>query len=389
MNKQSLIHELFFAMKKACFQFFLCFLALIYSMITSAQETFSAKVVDSKTGSSIPFAYIRIRGEKMFVMSDEDGYFEINISSSDTIELSHVAYQPLIVPLKGVKNNRVFLMKELPVSLNPIVVSADWAENQLSEAIKQTYKEIKIPSYYKLFRIDQISFNGSTIKKSISESDVHIKLLLSPSHGAYSNFYLRNIINNSYCFLDEDIPEYLIPNGIPVNNFLIGVSRKIEKWIYFFSQEVNDSILIISYRPVKGHEYTEEATITRGRFFIDRGSGRFFRIDCEIDEDMFAHQRELSAKRDSLSRFYYRYSYSQILNENCFPTEVNVEYSFSYGKDDPGSMWKNNCQMRLIPLKEKPDLSDKSIIVPRDSLFVNMTSSFDKQFEQNVNSIFK
>jgi hypothetical protein len=376
-------------MNKKCCQLFISLLICSLSISTYAQDIFSAKIVDSHTGSSVPFAYIKIKGSKKVFISDPNGCFKINISQNDTLELSHVAYRPLIFPLRNIKNNHVFMMEELPVSLNPIVVTADWAESQLSKALKLTHKKIKIPSYYKLFRIDQISFNGFTVKESVSESDVHIKELLSPSHGAYSNFYLRNIINDSNEVLSEDIPEYLISNGIPVNNFLIGVSRKIDKWIYFFSQEVNDSVLIISYRPVKGHEYSEKSTVTRGRFFIDRISGRFFRIDCEVDQEMLAYQRELAAMRDSSSRFYYAYSFSMKLDDNSYPSEVDIEYSFSYGKDDPGSMWQNRCQMRFIPLKEKPDLSDKSKLVPRDSLFINMASSFDDKFSQKIEEIFK
>lgn len=375
-------------MDKSFYRLFISVLICCLSINVLAQNLLVAEIIDSKTGSSIPYAYVKIRGDKKVFISDSNGCFKINISPNDTIELSHVAYKPLIVPLKSIKNNHVFMMEELPVSLNPIVVSADWAETQLSKAIRLTFKEIKIPFYYKLFRIDQIFYNGSLVRESISESDVHIKTLLSPSHGAYSNFYLRNIMNNPYDVKDEEIPEYLISNGIPVNNFLIGVSRKIDKWIYFFSQEVNDSILIISYRPIKGHEYTQESTITRGRFFIDRISGHFFRIDSEADEDMLTHQRELSATKDSVARFYYRYSYSQILDENCIPSEVNIEYSFSYGKDDPGAIWQNRCQMKLRPMEEKPDLSDKSKLVPRDSLFIYMTSSYDEKFEERAKAIF-
>ncbi len=376
-------------MKKSLIRFLICGQIYSLSLSTYAQEILVAKVVDSETGSSIPFTYIRIKGEKKVTTSDEDGYFKLLISSDDTLEFSHVAYRPLSVPLKGIRNNYVFRLEELPVSITPIVVSVNWAEKTLLKALKLTFKEIKAPAYLKCYRNDKIIFNGTKVRESVSESDVKIKFLLSPSNGAIHNIYLRNVMNYCNDSMNIEIPEYLIPNNIPINNFLIGVSEKVDKRIYFYSQEVNDSIMIISYKPHKGQEYLKNSTITRGRFFIDRISGRFFRIDCEVDEDMWAHQRELSTMRDSLGRFYYRYYFSMILDKNAFPSEVEIEYSFSYGKDDPKSMWQNRCKMRLSSLKDQPDLSDKSKFITKDSLFVNMTSSFDKQFEKNVNSIFK
>jgi len=194
-------------MKKAFFQFLFCLFTYFLSINSCAQGLLSSKVVDSDSGISIPFAYIRISGEKMFIMSDEDGYFNLSVSSDDTLEISHVAYKSLRVPLKGIKGNYVFRLEELPVSINPIVVTADWAENQLEKAVKLTSKEIKAPIYLKYFRDDQIIFNDTKVRRSMSESDVHIKLILSPSHGATYNIYRRSIKNYFDNSLDMRIPE--------------------------------------------------------------------------------------------------------------------------------------------------------------------------------------
>jgi hypothetical protein len=137
---------MFLIINKVNSNFYLIFFFLItFGSNIYSQSPLQSQLLDSKSNTGIPFAYVKIAGKNLFVVSDEDGFFSIPCTNMDTIIISHVAYKTLKIPYKKAKTLVVIKMSELPVELNPIIISVKNAQNAVKRAIDSTYSSLSMP----------------------------------------------------------------------------------------------------------------------------------------------------------------------------------------------------------------------------------------------------
>ena len=93
-------------------------LSLLFCFSAAAQNTYTiyGKVIDAKSGESIPFAPVRLKGTLVNTTTDTAGNFKIVTKLfSDSIIIQMLGYQTQSVPVKKIKEQSV------QISVQPIV----------------------------------------------------------------------------------------------------------------------------------------------------------------------------------------------------------------------------------------------------------------------------
>ena len=156
---------------KKCFSFFFIGLFLINVIYLSAQEL-KAKVLDSLTKESIPFASIYVKSG-IGVVSNEEGFFRLQYDSldkSDTLFISCMGYKSLRFPLSQVRDS-IFFLSPKAIELNSIILSNKKID------VKDIIKEIQknIPMKYELGITKKKVFFRETGSQKFKSLTVNIK----------------------------------------------------------------------------------------------------------------------------------------------------------------------------------------------------------------------
>jgi hypothetical protein len=128
----------------------------IVSLGISAQEI-TGFVKDSKSQEPVPFSNIWIKGTTIGTTSDVNGYFKLNLSTSDTLNISSVGYQKREIPAKSITENpfTVFLTEKVEeiseVTVKPEVSRAKVLLKQILDRKKENRESIESVSNYKKF----------------------------------------------------------------------------------------------------------------------------------------------------------------------------------------------------------------------------------------------
>ncbi len=108
-----------------------CLITLLLSIssIHAQQPVLKGRVVDAKTGESVPYATIRIKGKSLGVVANADGDFSIPQrleSPSDTILVSSIGYTTTSFGLKSFNTQTltVLKLKQAVTQLEVVVVDA-------------------------------------------------------------------------------------------------------------------------------------------------------------------------------------------------------------------------------------------------------------------------
>lgn len=101
--------------------------SLLLNLGIKAQTNITGRVIDKNTAEPIPFASVGIKGKTMGTLSDETGYFSINvinISAGDSLKVSSIGYTArtfAMVKAQQFQNETIYLT-QAALNLNEIVV---------------------------------------------------------------------------------------------------------------------------------------------------------------------------------------------------------------------------------------------------------------------------
>jgi len=153
------------------FYFLILFLGL-YPCI--AQKDYKGKIMDSKTGETIPYVNIGIVEKGIGTVSDEEGlfhlYFEKNeVESTDIVLFSALGYAPLKIPVEKMplvyNEYPVFKMSPERMALNEVVVS-NRGERFVTDFVGYKNYGEQTFGYWK----DQIALGGELATRIIAKS---------------------------------------------------------------------------------------------------------------------------------------------------------------------------------------------------------------------------
>lgn len=114
------------------------------------QIAFTGKVVESDSTTLMPYVYIINKTTGNGAMSDEFGKFSIIAEEKDTLICSYVGHSKLQMPINRLKsgnNQLLVVMKNLPVNLQPVVVSVfklkPYEKEYMRNIIDETKSKLK------------------------------------------------------------------------------------------------------------------------------------------------------------------------------------------------------------------------------------------------------
>ena len=99
-------------------------IAFLISCIGIDAQTKISGVVNADDGSSLPFCNVRVKSNNTnVVVTDLDGYFNIEAKKTDTLVFSFVGFQNQEYPVKKIKNGTLnIILKENSKLLDDVVV---------------------------------------------------------------------------------------------------------------------------------------------------------------------------------------------------------------------------------------------------------------------------
>lgn len=127
------------------------FFLLILATLNTKAQTLQGKVVDGKTGESIPFVSLGIVGTFITTVTNDNGEFVIKAEKLPLkLRFSHVSYQLKEVEVEN-NNSLVIKLSPAAISLNEVVIRPDQAKMLLRNAFLKAVKNIDKNAYYQAF----------------------------------------------------------------------------------------------------------------------------------------------------------------------------------------------------------------------------------------------
>ncbi|HEY0273896.1 MAG TPA: TonB-dependent receptor [Chitinophaga sp.] len=94
---------------------------LVANLMTPPPIQVTGVVTDSATGKPLPGVSLRIKGTSLGTNTKDDGSFQLNVQSEDTLVISYVGYNSRQIPVQG-RNNFNIILTPANTGLNEIVV---------------------------------------------------------------------------------------------------------------------------------------------------------------------------------------------------------------------------------------------------------------------------
>ncbi len=143
-------------MKKAILQVTILISILLFSIHISFGQNelvFKGSIIDGNDKTALPFAHLNIINDLNGTTTDENGDFEINYSEGDSISISYLGYEDVVVIPSQEISDRTISLFPLSNELPEIVVGSISAEEMVRLAIENhsdniPYKEFNSRSYY-------------------------------------------------------------------------------------------------------------------------------------------------------------------------------------------------------------------------------------------------
>lgn len=82
---------------------------MLSSFLLFAQQSYTIQVVDSKTGSPVANASVKIKSSNKGVSTNDNGTAVLQASAKDVLEISSIGYKSQEITLSGTGNVKVFL----------------------------------------------------------------------------------------------------------------------------------------------------------------------------------------------------------------------------------------------------------------------------------------
>lgn len=108
-----------------------CFLSLsvLFGQADSSFVYLKAKLINAENGEAIPFASIFLKWEHVGIISNEDGYFDVQSPKNDSLLISSIGFETLHIPVKDLRTDsslniirlvpKVYMLGEVKITQYP------------------------------------------------------------------------------------------------------------------------------------------------------------------------------------------------------------------------------------------------------------------------------
>jgi TonB-linked SusC/RagA family outer membrane protein len=182
----------------------LAVLVLLGSLAFSQTKTVTGRVVD-KTGQPVPFATVRVKGTKVAVSADANGYFSIKANSTETLEVTATGIAPTSVPVGD--GTEITVTATRSSNLDEVVVTAMGTKRSKNSTPYST---------------QQISGNDLTktvttnLVNNLSGKIAGLQITASNAMGGSTNTILRGFRS-----LTQSNQALYVVDGVPYDNTII------------------------------------------------------------------------------------------------------------------------------------------------------------------------
>lgn len=322
-----------------------CFLSLLTLKAQEKQEgiELSAVVLDAKTLDPVPFTTIHIVNKKRGTYCNAYGVFHIDkISLSDSIVLSFIGYQSLVLdPSVHFYSDTIFLEEE-STNLNEVIILGK--KDQLYSLIRKSKKtkSVKVKQAKAYFSLETSSKNQQVellecyYNGQFSAYDIK-KLDLKNGRIALANFDNRFFVStetssalNKYHTFDNN-------SFFPLSPFQLSKKKLLKLYdlqlISSYKDDQSNTIFVIDFEPRK-----ESTDLFSGKVWIDSTSGKLFKLNLEISNTS-VHPFTPIGHADSLTQVNLQISktYEEI-ESIMYLQSMDFNYSLEY-KDRRDSIY--------------------------------------------------
>jgi hypothetical protein len=362
----------------------------VVSLNINSQSLPRFQIIDSKYKTPIPFAYVKVPNKNILEVTDLDGYFMLPKLDIDSIQISHVAYKPMTTTFDKIYRKNPIQLEEVPIEVNPIIISAKDTKVIVDNSIGKNYKSIHTPLYLLCYRKDLLLYRDTLVAEAYAEIIFKVDHLFSPSSGGIIKSYLQNIsVKRNPQFKGRIIPKFdLEANFSPINEFIVRSTNDQEKTIYFSKQDSGDSIVVININPRLDFKPNKRFVIQNGRIIINKLTGKILRIDTDLNPKMMEISRMEEYRAKDTKRYIYHYSISELFNQEGIIIKLSWKYKFSFLENNPINVWENSSEFYFVKELDNPPLDESICILKKDSTLVQMRSQFKSDFEKKLSSIF-
>ena len=130
---------------------------MLFALCVWAQDRFHAKVVDAETGEALPYVSIYVSKGKG-TLSNEEGEFSINAQPGDTLRLSCIGYEKMLLKAADIRN--LVKLKPLTQKLREVTVKPVPVDDILKKLASQLKKEYKSQSWKESQYFNRTLFTG-------------------------------------------------------------------------------------------------------------------------------------------------------------------------------------------------------------------------------------
>lgn len=274
----------------------LVFLLIFIPFISYSQNRYnlSGTVSDEATEEPLPYASVFFSKKHIGTSTNDEGEFQLLIpsgSSSDTIRVSHIGYEPLILTIESCQNQKSFSLRTL--ILDEVVVSSKASRFNLTEFMGKTIRKFHhnkntnthiAYSHYS----ERAKKDGHTIM-FMESLGYAIYMELVKNVAPYSNY--KFICENTRCYVDNplwteygknlnDYPPYYVQ---PSCNGILRAYRQLESFGLLALEKINkyrfklDSTYSLNNQRVYAIDF--RGGIDRGTIHVIGGNNQILFLD--------------------------------------------------------------------------------------------------------------
>ena len=266
---------------------------LLFTLCIWAQGDFHAKIVDAETGEPLPYVSVYV-SEGNGTLSNEEGAFSINARPDDTLRLSCIGYEKLL--LKAADIGELVKLKPLTRKLREVTVKPIPVDDILKRLAAQLKKEYKSQSWKESQYFNRTLFTskgGSELIESFIQgcSAINLRYLTVISgikgHGGVENSEGLGIDQTNVHHMLELGPmimesSYWRFSVAPLNEF-----RRFRSYYDISGDELTGSdgqqIYKINLRYNGSIPASQgEKTVLEGILYVDAATGHLLSFDCNI-----------------------------------------------------------------------------------------------------------
>jgi hypothetical protein len=281
---------------------YLSLILVIFSNVVIAQNYVYDSIL-KKPIESVTISYSKTKG----LTTNEDGYFELNNKSIDTLKISHIAYKTKKIVAKKIKLKDTIFLSHSSINLDEVILSSFNTKEMVQKAIEKIDKNyLNVP--YNSFGFFRQSLQEDN--KGVEMIEVDFISYIEDNKSSYSTKITNARRTGNFSKLG--IETYggvlaVIENGDFVRRKSYFLNKKnLDNYIFLYEGKINYNGLIVYKINFRPSDNDNLQFLRKGVLYIDSNSLAFIEINYKFDINKLMKIAQKSEINISKKRPFYR-----------------------------------------------------------------------------------